>query len=186
MTAMQKQAGRTATRIGAAGIALTFALGLVATPAVSAERLQVTVDQAKIAKLPQRVATIVIGNPLIADISVQPNGMMVVTGKGYGVTNVVMLDKSGNVLAEKTVQVRPPRDGVVVVYRGTEKESYSCMPNCERRITLGDSSKFFDATVTQTQSLTGAAQRGGTPEPAPSPVMVVVGSGAPGSVSNSR
>ena len=27
-----------------------------------------------------------IGNPLIADATVQPGGIMVITGKGYGVT----------------------------------------------------------------------------------------------------
>jgi hypothetical protein len=37
-----------------------------------------------------------------------------------------------------------------VVYRGMSRESYSCAPNCERRITLGDSPEYFETAVTQT------------------------------------
>ena len=101
-------------------------------------------------KLPDRVATIVIGNPLIADASVQAGGLMVITGKGYGMTNLIALDRAGAVLMEKSIEVRGPRADVVVVYRGVERESYSCTPNCERRITLGDSNAYFDATIGQT------------------------------------
>jgi hypothetical protein len=34
-----------------------------------------------------------------------------------------------------------------VVFRGIERESYSCAPDCERRITLGDSVGFFGANL---------------------------------------
>ena len=39
-------------------------------------------------KLPDKVATIVIGNPLIADAALQAGGLLVITGKGYGTTNM--------------------------------------------------------------------------------------------------
>ena len=96
------------------------------------------VDQAKLIKLPEKVATIVVGNPLIADVSLQPGGTMVVTGKGYGATNVMALDRHGSVLVDRTVQVEGPTDKLVTVYRGVDRESYSCTPICQRRITLGD------------------------------------------------
>src|SRR5207253_10724668 len=51
-------------------------------PAAAAETLTVTVDQATVMKLPEKVATIVVGNPLIADVAVQSGGLVVVTGKG--------------------------------------------------------------------------------------------------------
>ena len=73
-------------------------------------------------KLPDGVATLVVGNPLIADISIQSGGMAVLTGKGYGMTNLVALDRSGAVLEQKTIQVQGARDSVVV-YRGVERES---------------------------------------------------------------
>lgn len=124
------------------------------------EPVNVVLDQAQLIKLPEHVATIVIGNPLIADVTIQAGGMMVVTGKGYGLTNIVALDRAGKVLMDRPVQVEGAVD-VVVVYRGINRESYSCTPSCERRITLGDTPTYFDATMNQTVNRTGRAQAGG-------------------------
>jgi hypothetical protein len=110
--------------------------------------ITVTLDQARVMKMPDGVATLVVGNPLIADVSIQSGGMMVLTGKGYGMTNLVALDRSGAVLEQKTIQVLGARDSVVV-YRGVERESYSCA--------LGDSTDYFGATLGQTGARTGQA-----------------------------
>jgi Flp pilus assembly secretin CpaC len=125
----------------------------------AADAISVILDQARIAKLPDHTSTVVVGNPLIADVSIQAGGTMVVTGKGYGVTNLIALDRSGKVLADQLVRVRAPSDSVVV-YRGVAQESYSCSPYCERRITLGDSPEYFDATIAQTGNRNARAQQG--------------------------
>src|SRR6266566_1040405 len=114
----------------------------------AAETRRVVLDQAQIMPLPDRVGTIIIGNPLIADVALQAGGTMVVTGKGYGSTNLIVLDRAGTTVMTKTIQVVGPRDAVVV-YRGIDRESYSCTPTCERRITLGDAPPYFDATLGQ-------------------------------------
>lgn len=126
----------------------------------SPDRLVVVLDEAQVMALPDRVATLIIGNPLIADVSIQAGNILVVTGKGYGVTNMLMLDRAGSVLLRKTIQVEGPRDSVVVVYRGVERESYSCTPKCEKRITLGDSPAYFDSVISQTTNRNGQAQGG--------------------------
>lgn len=162
MSAMsvQRQAGPVWRRLlGAA--AATF---LLATAAGGAETVTVVLDRATVIKMPDKVATLVIGNPLIADVSLQPGGVMVLTGKGYGTTNVLALDRTGAVLMEKSVQVQGPRDDLIVVYRGVQQESYSCAPNCERRITLGDDKGYFDAALTQADSRTGAVQKQAQPK----------------------
>ena len=130
--------------------AALFAMMALAPAAAAEDVLTVRLDEASIARLPDRVATVVVGNPLIADVSVQQGGLIVLTGKGYGTTNLIALDRAGNVLTEQYVQVKGPSDGVVVVYRGITRESYSCTPQCERRITLGDSPDFFNITLGQT------------------------------------
>src|SRR5262245_18760605 len=74
------------------------ALGLIAALGPSraaAADIEVIIDQAKLIKLPERVATLVIGNPLIADASVQSGGLVVITGKSYGATNFIALDRFG-------------------------------------------------------------------------------------------
>jgi len=120
--------------------------------------ITVHLDQARVLELPERTSTLVVGNPLIADASVQPGGVLVITGKSYGATNLVALDRSGRTLLEHVIEVQGPRDNIVVVYRGIERESYSCMPYCERRITLGDSAGYFTANLTQSGNLNTQAQ----------------------------
>jgi Pilus formation protein N terminal region len=152
------------------GPAVVFGLSLCVSLSVAPHRLPaadlaVVMDEAKLIRLPDKVATIVIGNPMIADVAVQPGGIMVVTGKGYGTTNVVVLDRAGSVLMEKSIEVQGPSAHVVVMYRGIERETYSCTPNCERRIMIGDSGVYFDTVVTQAGSRNGLAS--GAPPPAP-------------------
>jgi hypothetical protein len=141
---------------------LAFASGFV-VPTASGADVTVVLDEAKLIKLPDRVATIVIGNPLIADASIQSGGMMVLTGKGYGMTNLIALDRAGSVLMERSVEVKGPAGHVVVVYRGIERESYSCTPECEKRITLGDGNAYFESVLGQTGIRNAQAQGGTVP-----------------------
>jgi hypothetical protein len=128
-------------------------------PAAQADTVTVSVDQALVMKLPERVATIVIGNPLIADAALQSGGILIITGKGYGSTNLLALDRSGRVVMDKTVQVLGASGSdLVVVYKGIERESYSCAPECKPRITLGDSQGYFNTALSQSGARTGQAQ----------------------------
>jgi len=139
--------------------ALALLAAVIGTISARADTVSVNIDQAQIVRLPERVATIVIGNPLIADATLQSGGVLVVTGKGYGATNVLALDRAGRVVMNETVQVLAPAgNDVVTVYKGVERESYSCAPECARRITLGDSPAFFNATLTQSSTRNGQAQ----------------------------
>ncbi len=114
----------------------------------------VTVDRAKVIRLPERTQTLILGNPSIADVAIQKNGIAIVTGKSYGVTNVIALDNAGNMLAESTVSVSAPNDSVVVVQRGLERQSYSCTPSCQPAVVLGDANGFFSETKGQADSHT--------------------------------
>jgi hypothetical protein len=137
---------------------ILFAATLGAS-AAQADTLTVKVDQAQIMRLPEKVSTIVIGNPLIADAALQSGGVLVVTGKGYGSTNLLALDRSGRVVMDKTVQVIGPEShNLVVVYKGIERETYACAPECKPRITLGDSPNYFNAAIGQSGARTGQAQ----------------------------
>jgi Flp pilus assembly secretin CpaC len=141
---------------------VALAAGILLWPAVSpaapvTETVAVSVDQAKLVKLPGKISTIVVGNPLIADVTLQPGGIVVVTGKGYGATNFIALDRAGEIVVDRIIQVAGPSDQLVTVYRGVERESYSCMPVCQRRVTLGDGGEFFKQTMDQAGSLNGTA-----------------------------
>ena len=140
----------------------SLAIGILLWPAAAfaapdPDAIAVNVDQAKLVKIPARVATIVVGNPLIADVALQPGGVIVVTGKGYGATNFIAMDRSGEVLVDRVIQVEGPTDQLVTIYRGVERESYSCMPICQRRVTLGDGESYFKSAIDQAGSLSNQA-----------------------------
>jgi hypothetical protein len=141
-----------------AGVLLIAAL---AAPA-QAESVSVSVDEARVMKLPDSVATIVIGNPLIADATLQSGGVLVLTGKGFGLTNLLALNRAGKIVMDTTIQVvGPTKSDLVVVYKGIQRESYSCAPECEKRMTLGDSTAYFSDILAQSGARIGGAGSGG-------------------------
>ena len=156
MTAKIDRTGRFAAVLAVLALACS-------QPASAVEPLKIVLDQATIMKLPDGTSTIVVGNPLIADVSVQAGGLVIVTGKGYGATNLVALDRGGATLMERELQVRGGGENTVLVYRGVERESYSCAPNCERRISLGDSPAYFTANSGQVDARN--AQSAGAAKP---------------------
>lgn len=126
-----------------------------------AETISVSLDEARLMKLPDSVATIVIGNPLIADATLQAGGVLVLTGKGFGSTNMLALNRAGKTVLDTTVQVvGPAKSDLVVVYKGVERESYSCAPECEKRLTLGDSTAYFTGILSQSGARMGGAGGG--------------------------
>jgi Flp pilus assembly secretin CpaC len=129
-----------------------------------AEAINVMVDRATILRLPEKVATIVIGNPSIADGSLQAGGLLVVTGKGYGNTNLLALDRQGDTLAEYIVTVSAPKDNSkLTVYRGVDRETWSCAPKCEHSVMLGDSTTYFNEAAGQVGARNGQSAKGGKP-----------------------
>ncbi len=148
------------------GYAVTIVcmLGLALANVARADTMSVLLDQAQLLRLPNGVSTIVIGNPFIADASLQPGGLLVVTGKGYGSTNLLALDRSGRVILDKQLVVNKPRaNGVVIVQKGMDTETYSCNPDCAPRATLGDTPNFFNAVTGQGAARAGQAAVGGSP-----------------------
>ena len=82
------------------------------------ETITVKIDHARVVRLPERTQTVIVGNPIFADLTVQRNGVVVVTGKSYGVTNLIALDGAGGMLAEALISVQAATESVVVVQRG--------------------------------------------------------------------
>src|SRR5476651_1746051 len=148
---------RTAVRAFFLFQSLAILVPATAFAASTGEPIAVNVDQAKLIRLPDRVATIVVGNPLIADVALQTGGIIVVTGKGYGATNFIAMDRTGEVLVERVIKVEGPTDQLVTIYLGVERESYSCMPICHRRVTLGDGEGYFKSTLDQAGTLNSQA-----------------------------
>lgn len=104
---------------------------LTAAPASASETIRVVINQAKIVKLARPADTIVIGNPNIADASVQDASTIVLTGKGFGVTNLVILDRDGMPIVDEQIVVSRSVADSVRVYRRANVQTLSCTPYCE-------------------------------------------------------
>jgi Flp pilus assembly secretin CpaC len=104
---------------------------LAGTPAYADVGIQVVMNQAKIVKLARPADTIVVGNPAIADAAVQDASTIVLTGKGFGVTNLVVLDQEGSPILDQQVTVTRDSTSTVRIYRRSQVQTMSCAPYCE-------------------------------------------------------
>jgi len=85
--------------------------------------------------LPANAGAVVIGNPDIADVSVHSANTIFVVGRGYGETNLVVLNAAGQKIMDADIQVR--------IYNGADRSTYSCAPYCQPSPVLGDSPQFI-------------------------------------------
>jgi Flp pilus assembly secretin CpaC len=106
-------------------------IAMTAWPAGAGAGIEVTMHQARIVKLAKAADTIVIGNPLIADASVHDAHTIVLTGKGFGVTNMVVLNTDGNPIVDEQVTVVRQTAQSVRIYRRADIQTLSCTPYCE-------------------------------------------------------
>jgi Flp pilus assembly secretin CpaC len=129
----------------AIGVAAALALTLIFTaPNARANDLIVRYDQSQLIRLPRPAAEVIIGNPSIADVTIQGGNLLVVTGKTFGITNIIALDAQRNVIQDQRVLVERDDQRALVLYKGSMRESYTCTPMCAPTITIGDETKFFE------------------------------------------
>lgn len=105
--------------------------------------LIVRYDQSQLLRLPRPASEVIIGNPSIADVALQGGNLLVVTGKTFGITNVIALDAERNVIQDQRVIVERDDRRVVNLHKGSARQTFSCTPNCEPNLTIGDDEQFF-------------------------------------------
>ena len=94
-------------------------LAIAVHPAAAADPVvDVLIDQATLVRLERPAAEIVVGNPSIADVSVQSGKVLVVTGKSFGETNLIVMDADGKVFVNRRLVVQEPRTGFVTRVSG--------------------------------------------------------------------
>lgn len=142
-------------------LAVAFVLAAGASPArAETSMIAVILDQAKIARLPEATATLIVGNPMIADVTMlKNNNTMVITGKGFGQTNLIAIDAAGSLLEEEQIEVLPSK-GLVVLQNGSSRMSYVCNPDCMPTVQLGDDDKTFKNVGEQMSTRNGYAAGG--------------------------
>jgi hypothetical protein len=149
--------------------AMALTASIVTVAAVQAqdaqpsESIQLVLNKAKVLQLPANASTVVVGNPAVADVTiVRRTKYMVLTGKGFGETNLIALDSQGRSVGESMIRVSASTNSMIV-QRGMERETWDCSPRCQPTFSLGDSNKFASENAGQMQSrnssVGGATQR---------------------------
>ena len=134
-------------------VIVTLLVAPCSTAALADERpVTVLLDRAQVMAYPPDTETVIVGNPIIADVTMLRNtGQVILTGKGFGDTNLLFLDGRGAVVGEARLRVREA-PSVMVVQRGMDRETYACHPRCEPTVSLGDSTTFMQRSISDLQS----------------------------------
>ena len=123
---------------------LSFLLGLMlgGSAAIAGQvPMTVEMDQSQLITLPTDPGRIVIGNPSIADMSL--NGkQLFIHGHSFGETNMMVFDNDGNKLLDLIVTVAHRTDNQLTMFVGSpddvQRYTYTCGPNCEVNMMTGD------------------------------------------------
>jgi len=152
----------------AAAITSTFLVALPSgataeTPVdMPQEAVVVTVDRAKVFRISAPAKTVIIGNPAIADATVEDDVTLVLTGRSFGVTNLIVLDRQGVPIVDETIVVKGHETNTVRIYRRDERETMACAPICEPTLTIGDNNlrfAFAQEQITARNALSEASTR---------------------------
>jgi Flp pilus assembly secretin CpaC len=144
-------------------VALTVACAVAPLTAASAsaaegDPISVKVNMARILRISAPAATVIIGNPGVADVTIQDPQTLVLTGKSYGSTNLIVLDSMGNPIADTMVDVVQAQNDLVTVYMGQARTTLVCSPVCQPTIMLGDDTAYTSDALASAGIVESAAQ----------------------------
>jgi Flp pilus assembly secretin CpaC len=108
------------------GGVLVFTIGRIE----ATEVITVEIGKALLVQLSATPKVVMLGNPNIADVAMEDNGLLFLLGKEPGETNLMILDDKGEVLISSPVIVAPGQKRHVTIDRGRERFTLSCNPRC--------------------------------------------------------
>lgn len=107
-----------------------LAAAAIASPALAGNSTSVAIDHTTRINLRSPAASVIVGNPAIADVTVVDERTLFLSGRGYGVTEVTVLDPLGRTIWSGEVVVTAPTQGAVSVYRGSAVTEMACAQSC--------------------------------------------------------
>lgn len=126
--------------------ALAVSVFAAITTARAGATVTVAADRAKVVRIAGEPATVVVGNPMYADVSVR-EGILVVHGKMFGSTNIIAIDADGKELAQFEVNVVGGGTQSVSVFKAGSRYSLNCAGACQSDLQVGDNPDYFDNTL---------------------------------------
>lgn len=149
-------------------LSLVAAAAAALSPALaSAQSITAPLGRAVRVPLAGAAADVVVGNPKIADVTVVSPTALFVSGRGYGSTNVVVLDATGRTIFNGQIMVPVADDGQITLQRGPKNVGfYFCAPNCDQAVGR-DATASEVATATALSTSTDPAPQSAPPAPPP-------------------
>lgn len=111
--------------------ALSAAVAGSALAAAAPGVVVVPIDQSTRLSLAGSAYSVLVGSPAVADVTVVDSQTLYVSGRGYGTTDVEVLDRNGSVLYRGQIVVSAADVGRVSVYRGAARTDLACAPGCQ-------------------------------------------------------
>ncbi|AKI02766.1 Pilus formation protein N terminal region [Hoeflea sp. IMCC20628] len=96
--------------------------------------IRVFMDHARILKLDRTISKVIIGNAAVADVAISDPQTIVLTGKSYGTTNLVILDQAGDAIVDERILVSVDEANTLRVFKQTSRSVFSCSPSCEEHV----------------------------------------------------
>ena len=140
------------TLIAAAALAAALA-----PLAQAAEPFKVTLDQTVSLSLARPAASVALGNATVADVTVSDASTLLITGKAFGTTNLLVLDRNGATILQTQLVVSADSVGQLTIYRGSGTNTYSCVEKCRPAPVVGDAADFYSNTMGTIQSKAATA-----------------------------
>ena len=109
-----------------------IALCSLSAAAAQGQALSIPAGQTARLSLAAPARDIIIGDPLVADVSVINKRTLVVMGKKAGSTSISAFAADGRPLIDRKVVVSSGLDGAVTVSRGAVTSVYACGDRCAK------------------------------------------------------
>ncbi|UYN99335.1 MAG: pilus assembly protein N-terminal domain-containing protein [Devosia sp.] len=147
------------SRFAASLFVLAAIAPMAPLPALAQDGIPITVNvnMARVLRISAPAATVIIGNPGIADVTIQDPTTLILTGKSYGQTNLIVLDSVGEPIADTLVEVAQMQAGVMTVYQGQSRTTLACAPTCQPVLMMGDDGVFSNQALASSQLMQSAA-----------------------------
>ena len=114
-------------------VVLTAAIALGAAPMASVAQSRTTdveIDRVQRIQLRGAASSVIVANPDVADVTVVDASTLFITGRGFGSTELVVVDAIGRTLFQTVVNVTAPAEGHVRVWRGGQSVDMACGASC--------------------------------------------------------
>jgi hypothetical protein len=114
-------------------------------PRTHHEGVSVVMDEVRVVTFKRPVATVFVGNPIIADATVIDPYHAFILGKAYGVTNLIALSAQRQTIVDQQITVANRSGGVVTLNKGGAQFTYACTTaRCETNPRPGDQKAYYE------------------------------------------